>query len=192
MTLPRSLAAHAIGRIASGLLILVLVTQPTSVNAQTVSGLAIGQALTVSDQNPLTAAANVALGPAQPPTAQQVLLDVCSSHGYGEDCARTLLGMMWKESQNVATAVGDHGLALGYFQIHYKLHHVTKACATDLHCSANWTLTYMEQNGYPKRVTHAVQCHNSCGLNNGYAAAAVRDGKELWAAPMTIQVALAK
>jgi len=44
-------------------------------------------------------------------TVQGVLLDVCESRGYGEDCARTLLGMLWKESLNDAKAIGDGGRA---------------------------------------------------------------------------------
>lgn len=192
MTTTNSLAAKNIGRIASGLLALALVIQPTSVTAKTVSGTDIGQEITVSDDNPLEAWGADPIGPFQPPTAQEILTEVCKERGYGEECAKTLLGMMWKESQNVATAVGDRGLALGYFQIHYRMHRVTKSCATDLRCSANWSLSYMERNGYPKYALHAVQCHNGCGVKNGYAASAIRKGKQKWSAPMNIEIALAK
>jgi hypothetical protein len=113
-------------------------------------------------------------------TAQGVLLDVCEARGYGEDCARTLLGMMWKESLNDADAIGDGGRARGYFQIHYRLHDVPVSCAEDLRCSAEWSLDYLEYNGYPYYVYHAVQCHNSCYAGNGYAASALRWGDRLW------------
>jgi len=117
-------------------------------------------------------------------TAQGVLLDVCETRGYGEDCARTLLGMMWKESLNTATAIGDGGRARGYFQIHYRLHNIPVSCAEDLRCSAEWSLNYLESNGYPSHLYYAVQCHNSCYAGNGYAASALRWGDRLWDEPM--------
>ncbi len=119
-------------------------------------------------------------------TVQETLLSVCESRGYGEDCAKVLLGMLWTESSNISTAIGDHGAARGYFQIHYKLHHITTACAEDLVCSANWTLTYLESHSYPKYVSYAVQCHNSCNKNNGYAARSLRNGKRLWDQPLLV------
>ncbi|OGM00406.1 hypothetical protein A2480_04100 [Candidatus Uhrbacteria bacterium RIFOXYC2_FULL_47_19] len=120
-------------------------------------------------------------------TVQGVLLDVCESRGYGEDCARTLLGMLWKESLNDAKAIGDSGRARGYFQIHYRLHGIPVGCAEDLHCSSNWTLSYLEQNGYPRYVTYAVQCHNGCNINNGYAASALRWGDRKWSSPLFLE-----
>lgn len=119
-------------------------------------------------------------------TVQDVLLSVCESNGYGEDCAKTLLGMLWTESSNVFDAVGDRGLALGYFQIHYKMHGVSAACATDLVCSADWTIQYLERNSYPKYVSYAVQCHNSCNAGNGYAAKTVRYANYFWDEPMAV------
>lgn len=120
------------------------------------------------------------------PSVQDVLLSVCEKNGYGQDCAQTLLGMLWIESNNISTAVGDHGLARGYFQIHYELHKITTACAEDIVCSANWTIGYMERHSYPKYVSYAVQCHNSCNAGNGYAARALRNGARLWDEPLTI------
>lgn len=118
--------------------------------------------------------------PVEPPSIQERLLWVCQDRGYGEDCARALLGMAWKESNFIATAVGDHGKARGWFQIHYRLHKITTECAEDLECSADWTISYLERNGYPKYVNYAVQCHNGCNIANGYAASALRHGKRLW------------
>ena len=134
-------------------------------------------------------------------TVQDVLLEVCDDHGYAdkkaEDCAKHLLGMLWKESRNVANAVGDHGLALGYFQIHYKMHGVTRECATDLRCSAGWTIDYLEKHSYPKYVKYAIQCHNGCDFDNGYADSVLRNARRLWDQPMAVvqpdfQMALAK
>ncbi|MEI6510438.1 MAG: hypothetical protein WCO25_00160 [Candidatus Uhrbacteria bacterium] len=131
------------------------------------------------------------LGPDVPvtppvPTVQEALLSVCEAKGYGEDCAKTLLGMLWIESNNISTAVGDHGLARGYFQIHYKMHKITTTCAEDIVCSATWTVNYLEAHGYPDFVKYAVQCHNSCNAGNGYAAKAIRNGKRLWETPLAI------
>lgn len=120
------------------------------------------------------------------PTVQEVLLSVCQSQGYGQPCAQTLLGMLWNESANVSTAIGDHGKARGYFQIWYKMHKITVDCAEDLVCSANWTLNHMEAHSYPKFVSYAVQCHNGCNIDNGYAARALRNGKNLWNTPLEV------
>jgi hypothetical protein len=118
------------------------------------------------------------------PSVQDILLEVCKDHGYGEDCAKVLLGMLWKESNNIPNAIGDRGLARGYFQIHVKLHRVTVGCAEDLRCSAEWSLNYLEHHGYPRSLMYAIQCHNSCLVNNGYAASARRHGLRLWDIPM--------
>ncbi|MDQ7814180.1 MAG: hypothetical protein RDU25_00015 [Patescibacteria group bacterium] len=123
------------------------------------------------------------------PSVQDVLLDVCKSNGYGQECAKTLLGMLWNESSNRSTVIGDNGKARGYFQIHYRLHKISIACAEDLVCSANWTLDYMEDHGYPRYVNYAVQCHNSCNVNNGYAAKAFRNGNRFWEKPLAIKQA---
>lgn len=123
------------------------------------------------------------------PTVQEVLLSVCKQNGYGEACAKTLLGMLWTESSNMSNVIGDGGKARGYFQIHYKLHKISIACAEDLVCSANWSIKYLERNSYPKYVSYAVQCHNSCNVNNGYAAKTVRYGNAFWNKPLVIKQA---
>lgn len=121
------------------------------------------------------------------PTVQEVLLSVCKENGYGEACAKTLLGMLWTESSNMSSVIGDNGKARGYFQIHYKLHKISIACAEDLVCSANWSIKYLERNSYPKYVNYAVQCHNSCNVNNGYSAKVVRYGNAFWNKPLTVK-----
>ena len=120
------------------------------------------------------------------PTVQEVLLNVCEENGYGQPCAQTLLGMLMNESSNISTAIGDRGKARGYFQIHYKLHKITTDCAEDLVCSADWTIHYMEAHSYPKYTAYAIQCHNSCNVENGYAAKAIRNGKRYWKQPMKV------
>jgi hypothetical protein len=123
------------------------------------------------------------------PTVQDVLLNVCGDNGYGKACAKTLLGMLINESSNISTAIGDGGRARGYFQIHVKLHKISVACAEDLVCSANWTINYMEAHSYPKYVSYAVQCHNSCNVKNGYAAKAARNANRYWNQPLEINQA---
>lgn len=120
------------------------------------------------------------------PTVQSELLKICKERGYGETCAKHLLGMLWKESLNVRTAIGDNGQARGYFQIWYKLHNIPIACAENLHCSANWTIDYLESNGYPRYVSYAIQCHNGCNIDNGYEASARRHGNRLWNQPLPL------
>lgn len=178
----------------------IMMSQPMQVTAQAVEPVVKVSADSSVDADPLSSivalpvAAKVAEEVTEPvveapKTAQEILLEVCEAAGYGEDCAKALLGMMWKESNNIANAVGDRGKALGYFQIHYKMHKVSEACATDLKCSAEWSLKYMERNKYPKYVNWAVQCHNGCGINNGYAASALRHGVRLWNQPLAVTTA---
>lgn len=120
------------------------------------------------------------------PTVQDVLLNVCEQNGYGEDCAKTLTGMLWTESSNRSTVIGDNGKARGYFQIHYKLHKISAACAEELVCASEWTIKYLERNGYPHRVNWAIQCHNGCGANNGYTAKVHRYASQFWNQPLEI------
>ena len=120
------------------------------------------------------------------PTVQEVLTVVCNIRGYGPDCAQTLLGMLWTESSNVYNVIGDSGRARGYFQIHYKLHNISTDCAEDLVCSADWTISYLERNGYPTYNTYAVQCHNGCGFRNGYTNKVARHGAYFWDQPLEI------
>jgi hypothetical protein len=47
----------------------------------------------------------------------------------------------------------------------------------------------LEKNSYPKYVNYAIQCHNSCNVNNGYAAKAVRHGNYFWNKPLAVDQA---
>lgn len=141
---------------------------------------------TITDLYTVTAPVEAEVTVTLPPTVQDVLLAVCEYRGYGQECAQILLGMLWNESSNISTAIGDNGRARGYFQIHYKLHGITTDCAEDLVCSADWSISYLERNGYPSYVTWAVQCHNGCGARNGYAAKAFRNGAYFWNQPLFV------
>lgn len=151
-----------------------------------VLGLAVATVMlsTISVINPRTAAAAISESAvatvSAPSDMKSILLSVCEDNGYGEACAKDLLGMVWKETRGDGKAIGDSGRARGYFQIHYKLHKISIACAEDLRCSAEWSLNYLEKNGYKKYPKYAVQCHNSCNVQNGYAASVARYGKWLW------------
>ncbi len=156
-----------------GLTTTMLFGGQNAVLAGTFTDIFVGSRLTLNDER-------VVLGPIQPPSVQDILVSVCKARGYGDECAKILLGMSWKESQHVATAIGDGGRARGWFQIHYRLHNIPLSCAEDLVCSANWTIDYLQNNGYPKYVKYAVQCHNSCGFKNWYAESALWNGQRLW------------
>jgi len=164
----------------------VLVLTLTFTNSQVPAA----KAADLDVEDDLPAVAQIVVEPetvdAEKLTVQEVLLNVCESNGYGEACAKTLLGMLWNESSNRSTIIGDNGKARGYFQIHYKLHKISIECAEDLVCSANWTIKYLEAHSYPKYVTYAIQCHNSCNVNNGYAAKAVRHGNYFWDKPLEV------
>ncbi len=135
--------------------------------------------------SPPEQAQNALLQVVPPSTVQDILLDVCVKRGYAQDCAKHLLGMLWKESNNNPRAVGDHGLAHGYFQInHYYNPEVSVECAEDLRCSANWTLGYLEKHSYPKYVHYAIQCHNGCNFVNHYADQVLYHGRRLWNQPL--------
>lgn len=135
------------------------------------------------------AEAEQTIEPEEPLTVQDVLLHVCESRGYGEDCAKTLLGMLWTESSNRSTVIGDGGRARGYFQIHYRLHKISIECAEDLVCSADWTISYLERNHYPKYKDYAIQCHNSCNVKNGYVNKVKRYAAHFWDKPLAIEQA---
>ena len=158
----------------------------SAVTFSPVSGSVIPEKLTLfSQKNNKTDEYRVRFyGPQLPPTVSEVLLGVCQKRGYGEECAKILVGMTWKESNFKARAIGDNGRALGFFQIHYRLHKVSSSCAQDLRCSANWTIDYLEQNGYPNSSMWAIQCHNGCGIKNGYAYSVQRHGQRLWVKEM--------
>ena len=151
--------------------------------------LVTGQPLPAFAQEAAVEAEPVEIAVEAEPTVQEVLLDVCEIRGYGQECAQTLLGMVWVESNNISTAVGDNGRARGYFQIWYNLHDIPIACAEDLVCSADWTISYLESNSYPTYVNYAVQCHNSCNAGNGYDVRVARHGARLWNEPLAIEQA---
>lgn len=160
---------------ALAVLLLAMLVHGHPVFAQTTTGEASAEAEVAQSEPPVSQH-----------TVQEVLLHVCEENGYGEACAKTLLGMVWTESSNRSSVIGDNGRARGYFQIHYKLHKISIACAEDLVCSANWTIKYLERNQYPKYVNYAVQCHNSCNVNNGYVGKVTRYGNQFWNQPLAV------
>jgi len=188
-------------RLVAALLIAVITIQPNIVRAETVTDTA-DSALVLETEEPEPTKE-------EPPTIQETLLTVCETRGYGVDCAKILLGMAYTETNFKGAAVGDRGQARGWFQIWPKHHtkslqriislrhpHIADAvaCAEDLACSADWTISYLESNSYPKYVSYAIQCHNGCNANNGYVNKVRRYAAMFWdseaaAAP---HIALAK
>ncbi len=94
-------------------------------------------------------------------------MGVCKAKGYGDGCVRDLKAIKRVESGvswNVSTLIGDHGLAIGAYQIHFRLHGITREQAGDLKYAATWTLNHLEANGYKKGGEwrkYAIGSHNS-------------------------------
>jgi len=130
---------------------------------------------------------------ANPETVQERLKGICEDNGYGEACAKDLFGILMQESRGNANALGDHGMAYGWFQINrYYNPNVTVACAVDLDCSAEWTLKHLESKGYPTAVNRAILCHNGCGISKTYVANVHAKAKAYWSQPMLVTAELAK
>ncbi len=137
--------------------------------------------------------------PEKSQTVQDVLLSICQDRGYDEDCAKHLMGILMQESMGKANAVGDHGMAHGWFQINrYYNPDVSVECAEDLTCSANWTLDHLEKKGYGKNAAWnnwAIQCHNGCGISKTYVKQVLTKGKIYWDQPISldqsVEIALA-
>jgi hypothetical protein len=133
---------------------------------------------------------SVVITPEVVETETDVLLKVCKDQGFDETCAKHLMGILMQESVGKATAVGDHGMSRGWFQIHrYYNPEVTVQCAEDLECSATWTLNHLIKKGYPKTVKWAIWCHNGCGISKSYVYNVLRKGETAWTAPLTIVTA---
>ncbi len=128
-------------------------------------------------------------------TVQEILKQVCQENTAipevrQESCSRDLFGIMMQESRGKATAVGDHGLARGWFQINRRYNpEVSAACAEDLHCSAAWTLDNLVSNQYLKYANWAIWCHNGCNINPHYVPAVRFKTAKYWDEPMPIVTA---
>jgi hypothetical protein len=90
-------------------------------------------------------------------------------------CVADLLAIMWIESRYDCSAVGDGGNSLGCFQIYSVAHpHIKDDERLDLRWSAAWTLNRLIAYGWVPRTMNgqanraAIQCHNGCGVENGY------------------------
>lgn len=144
---------------------------------------------------PAVAAETAAVAPEAPSTVQDVLLGVCQGDQQipdelTEKCAKDLFGILMQESKGKANAVGDHGLAHGWFQInHYFNPDVSIGCAEDLQCSAQWTLDHLEKKGYPRYAYSAIWCHNGCGINPDYVPAVRYKSAKYWGSPLPVVTA---
>jgi len=128
-------------------------------------------------------------------TVQDTLTDICRESDkipdeMEEKCAKDLFGILMQESMGKATAVGDHGMARGWFQInrHYNPS-VTVACAEELRCSAEWTLDHLVVNKYVKYQNWAIWCHNGCNINKKYVPAVKRKITLYWSTPLPVVTA---
>jgi hypothetical protein len=80
---------------------------------------------------------------------------------FEKTCYYDLLAMAKHESGFDCGAVGDHGHALGCFQIHDEYHDVSDANRKDYAFSAAWTLGGLVGRGWPYQRTYAIQRHNT-------------------------------
>ena len=79
-------------------------------------------------------------------------------------CRNDLLAIAFVESRFNCKVIGKFK-EKGCFQI--MPYHNWKA--GDFENDAKWTLDRLIRYGYPKFRTRALQCHNGCGVKNGYA-----------------------
>ena len=94
----------------------------------------------------------------------------CQHYKLGKQCEKDLLAIAWVESRFNCLAVGDYGKSFGCFQIHSGFHpHITYKQAQDVNFSTFWTLDRLIKYNYKKNRSYAIQCHNGCMANNGYA-----------------------
>ena len=91
-------------------------------------------------------------------------------------CRYDLLGISMKESTfncNAENTKTSREKSYGCYQIRLDMpsrKHIEIAEAKDYRWASAWTIDRIVNNGYPKYRTAAIQCHNGCGVNNGYAA----------------------
>lgn len=78
------------------------------------------------------------------------------------------------------TAVGDHGMARGAFQIHTGIHDISIRDAEHPYFAARWTAERLLRYGYEKSPKRAMMCHNGCD--------SARYGDTVWAIARTMKV----
>ena len=66
-----------------------------------------------------------------------------------------------KESQYCQNMIGDHGLAIGCYQIHIDKHPVSRECAMDFECSAYFTYNKIK-DGKGYLWTPYYKCLSQC------------------------------
>lgn len=108
---------------------------------------------------------------AEEKTLDDIIRKGCAERNLDEEqCYRDVKALAKMESGERTEAVGDNGTSYGIFQIHLPAHPtITKEQATDPEFSTYWTIDNLVRNGYPEYRKLALQCHNGCSKNNGYA-----------------------
>lgn len=96
-----------------------------------------------------------------------ILSRVCKGNSL---CIKDLKAICTVETHCNPLAIGDGGFSYGAFQLYLKVHKtVSIQQAQDFEWSATWTYNHLLAYGYPTYRTQAIQCHNGCAKNNGYA-----------------------
>lgn len=95
----------------------------------------------------------------------------CASVGFKSlDCRNIILAISYHETQGWTDFSGDSGCSTGWVHINRCVHtHITNAATMDAAFAFAWTAQRLKAFGYPTYRTQAIQCHNGCYANNGYA-----------------------
>lgn len=92
-------------------------------------------------------------------------------------CQADLLGIMRAESSFNCGAKNESRIehSYGCYQINLDAHrHISREQAHDIFYSSAWTISHLVGKGWlPRTVNgqanrYALQCHNGCGVANGY------------------------
>jgi hypothetical protein len=96
--------------------------------------------------------------------------EACKRNNLGDYCVKDLMAITKLESSMMKEPRGDGGHSYGPTHIHLPSHpEITKEQAMNIQFALNKTLEWMIDKGYPVYRTYAIQCHNGCTKNNGYA-----------------------
>lgn len=80
---------------------------------------------------------------------------------------KILYAICLKESNCNSEAIGDEGKALGYYQIHYRMHKVSEKEAKDLQFSTEWTLKRLLKHSHLGEY-EMIRSHNGLVSWNNY------------------------
>jgi len=100
----------------------------------------------------------------------------CANQGFKSlDCRNIILAISYHETGGWRDFSGDSGCSTGWVHINRCVHrHIAKAQTMDAAFAFQWTAQRLKAYGYPTYRTQAIQCHNGCYANNGYASRRIK------------------